>query len=225
MDIHILTAFPQLFNSPLNESILKRAQEKNLVTIHIHDLRKWTKDERKTIDGRPFGGGPGMVLLLEPIYQAVAEIKTGLPDKNVRVLLTSAKGAEFNQPLAQEFSKFDALIIICGHYEGVDERVAKYIADLEISVGRFVLTGGELAAMIIADAVIRLIPDVLGNRASLLNESFNQIDQTEAPQYTRPSIFTTDSGEEWKVPDVLLSGNHKDIDEWRAENSKLGSAS
>lgn len=220
MEIHIITAFPGMFTSPLNESIIKRAQDRKLVTIQYHDLRNWTTDKHKTIDAKPYGGGAGMVLLLEPIYKAVKDIKKMLQGKNYKILLTSAKGEQFNQKLARDFSQLDALVVICGHYEGVDERVAKHLADQELSIGKYVLTGGELPAMVIIDAVTRLIPGVLGNESSLSVESFINGDETESPQYTRPEVFTTEEGEEWAVPKVLLSGHHKQIEEWRQQNSQ-----
>ncbi len=221
MEIHIITAFPQMFQSPFNESIIKRAQDNEHAKISLHDLRKWTTDVHKSIDNKPYGGGAGMILMLEPIYKAVKEIKTSLEGLNTKVLLTSAKGTQYNQRLAREFSQTDALIIICGHYEGVDERVAKHLCDYELSIGKFVLTGGEIPAMLIADSVIRLIPGVLGNDQSLLKESYSDENDQEAPHYTRPSVFTSDQGEEWSVPETLLSGNHKEIDDWREQNSKI----
>ena len=160
-----------------------------------------------------------MVLMLEPIYKAVKEIKASLGSINTKVLLTSAKGVQYNQSLAKEFSRVDALIIICGHYEGVDERVAKHICDYELSIGKFVLTGGEIPAMLITDSVIRLIPGVLGNEESLSKESYSEGDDLEAPHYTRPSSFKSDQGDVWSVPETLLSGNHKEIDDWRKKNT------
>ena len=221
MEIHIITAFPQMFQSTFNESIIKRAQEKNHAKIVLHDLRKWTTDVHKSIDNKPYGGGAGMILMLDPIYKAVKEIKASLKGLNTKVLLTSAKGTQYNQRLAREFSHVDVLIIICGHYEGVDERVAEHLCDYELSIGKFVLTGGEIPAMLIADSVIRLIPGVLGNDQSLAQESYSDENDQEAPHYTRPSVFTSDLGEVWSVPETLLNGNHKEIDDWRAQNSTL----
>ncbi len=218
MEIHILTAFPNMFTSPFSESIIKRAQTKDIVKIKTHDLRKWSKDNHKTIDGKPYGGGAGMVMLLEPIYRAVKEIKGTLKNKKVKTILTSAKGNIFSQKYARTYSNYEALIIICGHYEGVDERVKEYIADDEISIGKFVLTGGELPAMVITDAVVRLIHGVLGNHHSLVEESFKEENYTESPQYTRPAVFIDDNGQELKVPEVLLSGHHKDIEEFRQKH-------
>lgn len=218
MEIHILTAFPNMFTSPFSESIIKRAQIKNIVTIKTHDLRKWSKDNHKTIDGKPYGGGAGMVMLLEPIYRAVKEIKGTLKNKKVQTILTSAKGDVFSQKHARTYSNYEALIIICGHYEGIDERVKEYIADDEVSIGKFVLTGGELPAMVITDAVVRLIHGVLGNHHSLTEESFKEDNYTESPQYTRPAVFIDDNGQELKVPEVLLSGHHKEIEEFRQKH-------
>lgn len=219
MQIHIITAFPEMFDSPFNKSILKRAQEQKLVTIHTHNIRTWTSDKHKTIDHRPYGGGAGMVMMVEPIYRAVKDIRKIIGDKKTLVILTSAKGEEFKQQHARDFSKFEAIIIICGHYEGIDERVNERIADKEISIGKYVLTGGEIPAMVITDAVTRLLPGVLGNNDSLENESFTNNDYIEAPQYTRPEKFVTDDGDEWSVPGVLLSGNHSNIESWRASKS------
>lgn len=219
LQIHFITIFPEMFKNVLGLSILKRAKEKQLTEYHLHNLRDWSSDERQTVDDRPFGGGAGMVMLLEPVYKAVRDIKKQLTGKNVKVILTSASGERFIQQKAAEYKQLDALIIICGHYEGVDARVAEHLADEEISIGDYVLTGGELPAMVIADAVVRLLPGVLGNEKSLTMESHNEPGVVEAPQYTRPAEFVTDEGEKWSVPEVLLSGNHKLIAEWR---SKLG---
>lgn len=216
LEIHIITAFPNMFTSAFSESILKRAQEKGSVEIHLHDLRNWTTDKHKTIDAKPYGGGAGMVMMIEPIYIALKDIRSQLRGKNTLVLLTSAKGDAFTQQKAREYVEKEALVIICGHYEGIDERVNEYLADEEVSIGQYVLTGGELPAMVITDAVARLLPGVLGNEDSLKDESFKHENYTESPQYTRPAVFVDDEGREMKVPDVLLSGNHKEIEEFRA---------
>jgi len=171
------------------------------------------------VDDHPFGGGPGMIMEVEPIYKALKEVRTGLKG-TVRVLLMSAKGNIFSQKRAAELTAVDNLIIICGHYEGVDERVAQHLADEEISVGKYVLSGGEIPAMIIVDAVARLLPGVLHNDTSTADESYTTNNTLEYPQYTRPAIFKTDNGEEWSVPDILLKGNHKQIQKWREENRK-----
>lgn len=205
-----------MFSSPFEESIVKRAKNNKIVTITTHDLRKWTKDKHKTIDARPYGGGAGMVMLLEPIYKAIKDIRKSIGEKKTLVILTSAKGEIFTQKHARDFSQYEALILICGHYEGIDERVKEHIADIEISIGKYVLTGGEIPTMVIVDSVVRLIPGVLGNEESLSNESFTQGEEVEAPQYTRPAEFVTGENNKWKVPDVLLSGNHQEIKQWRS---------
>jgi tRNA (guanine37-N1)-methyltransferase len=216
LEIHILTAFPDMFSSPFEESIIKRAKNNDIISITTHNLRKWTLDKHKTIDARPYGGGAGMVMLLEPIYKAIKDIRRSIGDKKTLVILTSAKGEIFTQKHARNFSQFEAIILICGHYEGIDERVKEYIADVEISIGKYVLTGGEIPTMVIVDSVVRLIPGVLGNEESLNHESFTQEEETEAPQYTRPAEFVTEENSVWKVPDVLLSGNHQEINQWRS---------
>ena len=208
-----------MFSSPFNESIIKRAQEAGLVEINVHDLRKWTDDDRSTVDDKPFGGGAGMVMMIEPFYRAVKEITSELEGKKYEIIVTSAKGENFTQNKAKSYSQLDALIILCGHYEGIDERVTQNIATQEISIGNYVLTGGELPAMVIADATLRLIPGVLGNEESLHEESFHDTDNKEYPQFTRPAEFVTDEGDIWKVPDILLSGNHQNIDTWRKDQS------
>jgi len=214
MKFDIITIFPKIFDSYFNESIIKRAQAKKLVKINIHNLRDYTSDKHKTacpqrsrlrggrVDDSPYGGGPGMVMMVEPIYKAISKLKT--QKLKTKVILFSAKGKKFDQKMAKRFSKLDQLIMICGRYEGVDERVAQYIADEEVSVGDFILTGGEIPAMIVVDAVSRFIPGVLGK-----NESLEEI-KGSYPVYTRPEKFN-----KWQVPKVLLSGNHKKIEEWR----------
>jgi len=203
----IITIFPDMFSPVLNESILKRAQEKKKVAIHIHDLRDYTDDKKhRKIDDRPFGGGPGMVMMPQPLFDAVKAIKS---KRKAKVIYTSPSGKPFSQNSAKRLTKVKNLIIICGHYEGIDERVREHLVDEEISVGDYVLTGGELPAMIIVDAVTRLIPGVLGKEESLIHESFED-DLLEGPQYTRPANFRG-----IKVPDVLLSGNHKAIEVWQ----------
>lgn len=217
MKIDILTIFPKMFESPFSESIVKRAQGKGRVEINIHNLRRWTKDKYQSVDDKPFGGGAGMIMKIEPIYKALEEIDSG--HKAYRMLLT-AKGARIMQEKVRELSGKKHLILICGHYEGIDHRVHEHLVDECISIGDFVLTGGEIPAMAIIDAVVRLIPGVLGNVDSLKEESFSEEDYIEYPQFTRPEIFKTKEGEELKVPDVLLSGDHKKISEWKKRNSK-----
>ena len=203
----IITIFPDMFGPILNESIVKRAQEKKKVKIHVHDLRDYSEDKKhRKVDDRPFGGGPGMVMMAQPLFDAVKTIKA---KRKAIVIYTSPSGKPFAQIHAKRLTKAKNLIIICGHYEGIDERVREHLVDEEISVGDYVLTGGELPAMIIVDAVTRLIPGVLGKEASLLHESFED-NLLEGPQYTRPADFRGK-----KVPDVLLSGNHNAIEKWR----------
>lgn len=213
MQIHIVTLFPDMFKGPFDESIIKRAQDKSLVKINIHNLRKWAVDKRGSVDDKPYGGGVGMVIRPEPFFNAVADIKKGLYGKT-KVILLSASGTPYNQKKAQEYSKLDHLILLCGHYEGVDQRVADYLVDEEISIGNYVLTGGEIPSMVIIDSVIRLIPKVLKKPEAIINESFSK-NTLEYPQYTRPEDFKG-----YKVPQVLLSGNHKKIEEWKKEKAR-----
>jgi tRNA (guanine37-N1)-methyltransferase len=208
MRIDIITIFPGMFAPVLNESIVKRAQSKNKVRINIHDLREFTKDKHNKVDDRPFGGGSGMVLAAQPIFDAVKRIKSQVK-KKAKVVLMCPQGKTFNQDTAKKLSKEKHLIFICGHYEGIDERVRKGIVDEEISVGDYVLTGGELPAMVVVDTIVRLIPGVLGDRNSLNFESFEG-NLLEYPQYTRPQNFRG-----MKVPEVLLCGDHKRISSWR----------
>jgi len=219
MKIDILTLFPEMFQGPFDESIVKRAQNKKLLEIKIHDLRKWADDERGTVDDRPFGGGVGMILMIKPIYDALQEVKT--TNKNSKVILLSPKGKVFNQEIARKLSKLDHIIFICGHYEGIDERVREHLVDEEISIGDYVLTGGELPAMVITDAVARLIPGVLKKPEATKFESFSSYTLNakpypllEYPQYTRPDEFKG-----WKVPEVLLSGDHQKIEAWRKKKA------
>ena len=218
MIFDIITIFPHIFESYFSESIIKRAQKKGLIKINIHNLRDYTKDKHKTVDDKPYGGGPGMVMMVEPIFKAVSVLKRSkVKNQKLKVILFSPKGKKFDQKMAKRFSKLDRLIMICGRYEGIDERVAKHIADEEISVGDYILTGGELPAMIVIDAVTRLIPGVLGKY-----ESLEEI-KGSYPVYTRPEKFYPDSKNKrkaWQVPKVLLSGNHKKIEEWRKKHFK-----
>jgi len=200
----IITIFPEIFTSYFQESILKRAQKKKFIKIKIHDLRKYTKDKHKTVDDKPYGGGPGMILKVDIIHKAIKKIAK----KKARIILLSAKGKKFDQKQAQRLKKYDQIVLICGRYEGVDERVAKHIADEELSIGDYVLTGGEVPAMVVIDAVTRLIPGVI-KKESLEEESFSKTG-LEYPQYTRPEEYNS-----WKVPKVLLSGHHKKIQEWK----------
>lgn len=206
----IITIFPQMFSSVLSESILKRAQEKRKVRVDLHDLRAYSKGNYKQVDDRPFGGGPGMVLMPEPLFKAVKTVKGR---RKARVILTCAGGTPLTQSRAHELAREKNIVIICGHYEGVDERVRAELVDESISVGDYVLTGGELPAMILVDAVTRLLPGVLGKDESSQEESFEQ-GLLEYPQYTRPADFKG-----MKVPEVLLSGHHSRVERWRKEQA------
>ena len=199
-----------MFAGPFEESMIKRAQDKGIVEIKIHDLRQWASDERSTVDDKPYGGGPGMVMMVEPIDRALRELQATRYKQQAKILLTP-QGKTFNQQKARELSKLDRLILIAGHYEGFDERI-RQLTDEEISIGDYVLTGGELPAMVVVDAVVRLIPGVLGKEASLDEESFSPSTGSglEYPQYTRPENF-----QGMKVPDILLSGHHAAIAKWR----------
>jgi tRNA (guanine37-N1)-methyltransferase len=213
MKIDIITLFPGMFAGPFNDSIVKIAIDKKLVKIKIHNLRKWAKDKHKTVDDRPYGGGKGMVFMIEPIFEALKTIAPKVKAQKTKTILLSPQGKPFTQKKAKELAKLDHLVLITGHYEGFDERIREKIIDEEISIGDYVLTGGELPAMIVADAVVRLIPEVLDKEATE-NESFSKKDLLDYPQYTRPSDFKG-----WEVPEVLLSGNHAEIEKWRKEKS------
>lgn len=213
MVFHIVTIFPEYFRGPFEHGVVAKARESGILDIRIHDLREWTFDRHRTVDDRPFGGGEGMLLKPEPLFLAVESIWQNEPKSaERRTVLLSAAGRRFDQSKAREFSGCSELLLICGRYEGVDERVAEHLADEELSVGDFVLSGGELAAAVVVDSVARLLPGVLGNEDSAVNESFSEADRLDCPQYTRPAEFRG-----WKVPDVLLSGNHAEIRRWRAE--------
>ncbi len=210
MRIDILTLFPDMFKGPFDASIIKRAESKNLVKIEVHNLRKWGVGIRRNVDDKPYGGGVGMILQVDVIDNALKELRT----KNSRVILLDATGERFVQKRAVALGKYDHLIIICGHYEGIDHRVHEYLVDEVVSVGDYVLTGGEIPAMIIVDSVIRLLPGVLGKDESSLDESHKVPGYLEYPQYTRPENYNG-----WKVPKVLLSGNHGEIEKWRKDKS------
>ena len=207
MKIDILTIFPEMF-TPLTESIIKRAQEKGLVEIKVHNLRDWSTDKHHSVDASPYGGGPGMVMRVDVIDLAVTDLKKNSP--KARVILLDTKGKIYNQQKAEELKDGEHLIFIAGHYEGIDQRVHEHIADEVISIGSYVLTGGELPVMVVVDSIVRLIPGVLGSEESLLEESYQEEGKIEYPQYTRPEEYKG-----WKVPEVLLSGHHKKIGEWR----------
>ena len=212
--IDILTLFPNMFDGPLSESMVRLAQKKGLVKIKVHNLRKWTHDLHRTCDDKPFGGGPGMVMKVEPIFKALRQIKKKARAKSCVVMLTP-RGKPFDQQAAKALSKKKHLIFVCGHYEGVDERVHEHLVDEEISIGDFITTGGELPTLCVIDALVRLIPDVLGNIDSLSSESF-QNHLLEYPQYTRPHEFRG-----WKAPVILRSGVHRDIAKWREAEALL----
>lgn len=212
MKINILTIFPEFFINPLQTSMLKRASEKNQVSFKIINLRDFTSDKHQTTDQRPFGGGPGMVMMVEPIDKALEFLGAKKGQKNKRIILTSAKGFSFTQETARDYSQLEELTIICGHYEGVDERVAMHLIDEEVRIGDYVLTGGEAAALVMADAVTRLIPGVLGNELSNQDESHSQPGKMAHPQFTKPVDYKG-----WVVPEILLSGDHQKIKNWRSQ--------
>jgi tRNA (guanine37-N1)-methyltransferase len=209
MKIDIVTLFPEICRAPLSESIMKRAQEKGLVDLRIHNLREWTTDKHHVVDDAPFGGGQGMVMKPEPIFAAVED----LGHRTSKVILMSPAGRRFDQRMAAELAEESHLVIICGHYEGVDHRVIEHLVDLEISIGDYVLTNGAIAAIVLVDAIVRLLPGVLGHDESAADDSFSS-GHLEAPQYTRPADFRG-----WKVPEILLSGNHAEIAKWRKEQA------
>ncbi len=217
MQFDIITIFPFFFDSYLKESLIKKAQDKKILKIKIHNLRDFTEDKHKKVDDIPFGGGSGMVMKVEPIYRAVKKIKE--KNKKTKVILFTPRGKKFNQKRATDFSKYEQIIMICGRYEGVDERVAKKIADEEISIGDYVLMGGEVPAMIVLETVSRLVPSVIG-KDTFLEERKKEDGFVEYPQYTRPEIFLAEK-ENWKVPKILLSGNHKKIEEWKNKKGKI----
>jgi len=214
MTFHVLTIFPEFFRGPFEHGVIERAQRAGLIQIKVHDLRTWTADRHRTVDDRPFGGGEGMVLKPGPIFEAVESI---WPDRTAgkKVVLLSAQGRKFDQSVAREFAGLNELLLICGRYEGVDERVAEHLADEELSVGDFVLSGGELAAAMVLDVVARLKECVLGNSDSRVYESFGEDGLLDCPQYTRPAEFRG-----WKAPEVLLGGNHEEIRKWRLKAAR-----
>jgi len=229
MKIDIVTLFPEICRAPLNESMMKRAQEKGAVDIHIHNLRDWTADKHHIVDDTPFGGGQGMVMKPEAIFAAVEDLQrqtlnaqrsTSNTQSNIKLqtpktILMSPAGRCFDQQLAKQLSRESHLIIICGHYEGVDHRVIEHLIDMEISIGDYVLTNGAIAAVVFVDAIVRLLPGTLGHERSAVDDSFSsERSGLEGPQYTRPAEFRG-----WKVPEVLLSGNHAEITKWRKEQA------
>src|SRR3954447_15172233 len=227
MRIDILTLFPEACRAPLGESMMKRAQESGLLDLRIHNLRDWTTDKHHVVDDAPFGGGQGMVMKPEPIFAAVEALRktpniqrstsnaehSAMKNGNSKILLMSPAGRRLDQQMAQQLSQESHLIIICGHYEGVDDRVIEHLIDLEISIGDYVLTNGAIAAVVLVDSIVRLLPGTLGHEQSAADDSFSN-GLLEAPQYTRPADFRG-----WKIPEVLLSGNHADIAKWRKEQA------
>jgi tRNA (guanine37-N1)-methyltransferase len=210
---HIVTIFPEFFRGPFEHGVIQKAREAGLIEIQVHDLRTWTYDRHRTVDDRPFGGGEGMLLKAAPIFEAVEAVWPGYikgSSEGSKAILLSAQGKKFDQAKAREFSGLKELLLICGRYEGVDERVAEYLADEELSIGDYVLSGGELAAAVVVDAVARLQAGVLGNETSSVDESFGEAGLLDWPQYTRPAEFRG-----WKVPDVLIGGNHEEVRKWR----------
>jgi len=210
MKIDVVTIFPDMFKGPFSESIVKRAQTEGKVEIVVHDLREWTEDKHRSVDAPPYGGGAGMVTRVDVIDKAVSELRTD----DSMVILLDTKGDIYSQNEAMRLSKFKHLILIAGHYEGVDHRVHEHIVDKVLSIGEYVLTGGELPTMVVVDSIVRLIPGVLGNPDSLTEESYSEPGKREYPQYTRPEEYKG-----WKVPEVLLGGNHAEIEKWRKQKS------
>lgn len=216
MKFDILTVFPEMFGGPLDTSMIKKAKDKGLVKIKIHNLRKWAKDAHKTVDNRPYGGGKGMIFMVEPIFEALKYLSPKDKTKKSKVILLSPQGKVFNQKKAQKLAKLDRLILLAGHYEGFDERIREHLIDEEISIGDYILTGGELPAMVIVDSVVRLLPGVLDKEA-IEHESFSSSkieNLLDYPTYTRPADFKG-----WKVPEILLSGDHAEIKKWRKKKS------
>jgi tRNA (guanine37-N1)-methyltransferase len=231
MRIDIVTLFPEICRAPLNESIMKRAQEKAIIDLHIHNLREWTTDKHQVVDDAPFGGGQGMVMKPEPIFAAVEELckeqqktpktkrstpnieQSKIENRKSKIIFMSPAGRRLDQQLATELSQEAHLIILCGHYEGVDHRVIEHLVDREISVGDYVLSNGAIAAVVLVDAVVRLLPGALGHEQSAAEDSF-ATELLEGPQYTRPAEFRG-----WKVPEILLSGNHAEIAKWRKQQA------
>jgi len=217
----VITIFPKLFEPFIGESLLAKGQKKKLLKIGVHDLRKWAKDKHRSVDDKPFGGGLGMVVKVDPVYRAVQKLKK--KGKKSKVILFTPRGKKFDQAMAYDLSRQNQLIFICGRYEGVDERIAKHVVDMEISIGDYVLMGGEVPAMAVIEAVSRLVPGVIG-KPQFLKERLGRGRKKgflEYPQYTRPEIFEPKKNVKWKVPKVLMSGNHKEIEEWREKHRKI----
>ncbi|MBU3896121.1 tRNA (guanosine(37)-N1)-methyltransferase TrmD [Patescibacteria group bacterium] len=216
MKFEILTIFPNIFKGYFEESLIKKAIQKRLISVKIHNLRDYTTDKHRKVDDKPFGGGLGMVMKIEPVFKAIKKIKKG----KSKVILFTPRGKKFNQKAANDLKKYDQLVFICGRYEGVDERVAKNISDLNLSIGEYDLMGGELPAMVVIETISRLIPGVIG-KEDLLKERLRGAGFVEYAQYTRPDVFSPERGVNWRVPKVLISGNHKEIQAWREKNKKV----
>lgn len=231
LQFDLLTIFPDMFDSYFQESIIKRAQEKKKIKIAVHNIRDYTKDKHKMVDDRPYGGGPGMILKIEPVFEALKKVagkkklfsrfqkNQKIPKDDTRIILTDPDGKMFDQNTAKRLSSYKRVVILCGHYEGIDARVEKLV-DEKISIGNYVITGGELAAMVIVDSISRLIPGVLGNPESLTDIQHYRYEaggksHFDYPHYTRPEVFSPDGKLKWKAPKVLLSGDHKRVEEWR----------
>jgi tRNA (guanine37-N1)-methyltransferase len=216
----ILTIFPEMLESYFGGSILGKAQRAGHIKINVHNLRDWAKDRHKMTDDMAYGGISGMVMKVEPIYYAIDDIRSKVKSQKSKVILLSAKGKVLTQTKVRQLGKYDQLILIAGHYKGVDERVAENIADEEISVGEYVITGGEVPAMLVVDAVSRMVPGVIGKDESKKGESFSQGVKYEHGVYTRPAEFSPKKGVVWKVPEILLSGHHAEIEKWRKKKRK-----
>lgn len=219
MKFKLLSIFPDILDSYLQDSIIKRAQDKKIIQVEKYNLRDWTHDNHHTVDDTPYGGGAGMLMKIEPLYAALTDLNKTSKAKKKKIILLSASGKTWNQKMAKQYSKLEEITFICGRYEGVDARIKKFI-DAEISIGDYVLTGGELPALIIIDSISRLLPGVLGNAASINEESHSETNILEYPQYTRPAIFIA-NGKKYKVPSVLLEGNHAKIQTWREQKQKI----
>lgn len=226
MRFDIITIFPEIFDFYFSQSLLGKAKKSKALQINVHNLRDFALDKHKTVDDKPFGGGRGMVLKIEPLYRAIQSLnaKCKMQNEKLRkkIILFTPRGKRFNQKMATEWSKLDQLILICGRYEAIDERVAKYVADERVSLGDFVLMGGEIPALAVVEAISRLLPGVAGHSEELISERITKKGGfVEYPQYTRPEIFETTDGKKFRVPKTLLSGNHKEIEKWRVRHSKV----
>jgi len=220
MIFDIITLFPEVFETYLQESLIGKAQKNKIIKINVLNVRDFASDKHKTVDDKAFGGGRGMVLKVEPIYKAIQSLKKK-KEKKTKVILFTPRGKKFNQKMATRFSKLDRLILISGRYEGVDERIAKHIIDEEISIGDYVLMGGDLPALVLIETISRLIPNVIGKPELLKERITKDKGFIEYPQYTRPEIFWPQKGISWRIPKILLSGDHKKIEDWRKKHSKI----